>query len=131
MTLLCDFQTIIGDNAQTVRPQPSGDPVQLGVVFRTGGRIAGSSEVDRPQTSSRTAFLSYSVRGMVGTAQVFVNHNGPVGLITASSGTAWSTQFIAMAGERLNDGDNTITVQSITDQFEIKDLICFYHQDSD
>ena len=39
----------------------------------------------------------YSVRKMVGTAEVYLNDHEPfVGRITASSGTAWSTQVIAM-----------------------------------
>ena len=126
MTVLCDFQTIIGDVRQNVPVAGSGAEVPLGSSFNTGGRIAGAQE-----TGGQGALLIYSVRFMVGTAQVFVNDsNESVGTITPSSGTAWSTQLIAMAGSRLNDGNNRITLRNVTDAFEIKDLICYYHQSS-
>jgi hypothetical protein len=93
MTVLCDFQTTIGDGGQNVPVAGSGAEVPLGSAFNTGGRIAGASE-----SGGQSAFLIYSVRNMVGTAQVFVNDNEQsVGTITPSSGTAWSTQLIAMA----------------------------------
>jgi hypothetical protein len=122
MTVLADFQTIIGDRAQTVERRPGVQ--QLGVAFDTGGRIAGDSEV-----GGHGAFLIYSVTGLVHTTEVFVNGEGPVGTIEASP-EVWSTQVIAMGGFRLNSGQNSITVRDVTDRFFIKDLICFYHQDS-
>ena len=126
MNVLCDFQTIIGDVAQPVPVAGPGAEVPLGDPFNTGGRIAGNQEV-----GSDTAFLIYSVRGMVGTAQVFVNDSEEFnGIITPSSGTGWSTQLIALAGFRLNDGNNRITLRNVTDAFTIKDLICYYHQSS-
>lgn len=124
MTVLCDFQTIVGDAGQNVPVAGAGAEVPLGASFNTGGRIAGGSE-----GGGQSAFLIYSVRNMVGTAQVFVNDSDEsVGTITASSGTSWSTQLIALAGSRLNDGGNRITLRNVTDAFTIKDLICFYHQ---
>ena len=126
MTVLCDFQTIIGEVAQPVPVTGPGAEVPLGNPFDTSGRIAGPSE-----TGGSSAFLIYSVRGMVGTAQVFVNDSDEFnGIITPSSGTGWSTQLIALAGFRLNDGDNRITLRNVTDAFTIKDLICYYHQSS-
>jgi hypothetical protein len=130
MTVLGDFQTIIGDERQSVPVAGSGAEVPLGQNFNTGGRIAGTLE-SGPEQGGRSAFLIYSVRFMVGTAQVFVNDSDQsVGTITPSSGTAWFTQLIAMAGSRLNDGNNRITLRNVTDAFEIKDLICFFHQSS-
>jgi hypothetical protein len=135
MTVLADFQIIIGDAPQTINEVPPDAERNLGGKFRTGGRIPGTQEVDPRDPSSQSAFLMYSVRNMVGTAEVYLNDQATfVGRITPSSGTAWSTQVIAMGGQRLNDvnqGDNQITLKNVTDQFEIKDLICFYHQDSD
>lgn len=126
MTVLADFQTIIGDVGQeVVRSQNPGQ--QLGVAFNTGGRIAGNDD----ELGGDGAFLIYSVSNVFHTAEVFVNGKGPVGSIEASSGNTWSTQVITMAGTRLNSGQNTISVGVITDPFFIKDLICFYHQDSD
>jgi hypothetical protein len=126
MTVLCDFQTIICDVAQPVPVTGPGAEVPLGNPFDTSGRIAGPSE-----TGGSSVFLIYSVRGMVGTAQVFVNDSDEFnGIITPSSGTAWSTQLIALAGSRRNDGNNRITLRNVTDAFTIKDLICYYHQSS-
>src|SRR5687767_2851559 len=110
MTVLCDFSTIIGDNAQTVPVAGAGAEVPLGNVFGAGGRIASGSE-----TGSEAALLIYSVRGMVGTAQVFVNDSTDVvGTITPSSGTAWSTQMIAIAGSRLTStANNRIRLRNV------------------
>jgi hypothetical protein len=84
--------------------------------FNTGGREAGS-----------TALLVYSVRNLTGSAQVFINgHN--VGTITATSGSVFFTQLIAVSGNQINDGNNEIVLRNVTDPFTIKDLICFFHQ---
>jgi len=131
MTVLCDFQTIIGDVGQPIPVAGPGAEVPLGHPdgFNTGGRIAGGPASG--EVGGDTAFLIYSVRGMVGTAQVFVNDSDEFnGIITPSSGTGWSTQLIALAGFRLNDGNNRIILRNVTDAFTIKDLICYYHQSS-
>lgn len=126
MTVLADFHTIIGDNAQRIPFSPADIDRhhQLGVDFDTGGRISSDGEV-----GGSAAFLIYTVGSLsFGGAQVFVNGQGPVGVIQPSS--AWSTQVIAMAGSRLASGMNQITVTRVTEEFWIKDLICFYHQSS-
>jgi len=120
MTVLADFQTIIGDQAQRVEP---GDVRQLGIAFDTGGRRTSDGEL-----GGDAAFLLFTVTELFQTVDVFVNGAGPVGTIQPSQ-DVWSTQVIAMAGSRLNSGQNRITVRT-TDPFWIKDLICFYHQDS-
>lgn len=125
MTVLADFKMIVDDSGQIIPTASGSAEVALGNgSFNTGGRL-----------SNETAFLIYSLRDMVGTAQVFVNRtDGPdefVGTITPSSGTAWSTQLIAMGGSELIDGNNRIILKNVTDSFRIKDVICFYHQDSD
>src|SRR3954453_2264245 len=98
MTVLCDFNTIIGDTPQNVPVAGPGAEVPLGDAFDAGGRIASSNE-----KGAEGALLIFSVRGMIGTAQVFVNDsNDVVGTISPSAGTAWSTQIIAIAGSRLN-----------------------------
>jgi hypothetical protein len=123
MTVLCDFQTIIGDRAQRVERE-AGEQ-QLGEDFNTGGRITGETEV-----GGNGAFLIYTVTELFQQIDVFVNGEGPVGTIQPSQ-DVWSTQVITMAGFRLNSGQNSVTVRDATDNFWIKDLICFYHQDSD
>ncbi|WP_448624670.1 hypothetical protein [Geodermatophilus sp. URMC 64] len=129
MTVLCDFNTVIGDNPVAVNPTGIGAEVPLGNPFSAGGRIASNTE-----TGPEGALLIFSIRNMTGTAQVFVNDsNEAVGVIRPSPGTAWSTQIIAMAGFRLNGADgnvNRIRLRDVTDAFEIKDLVCFYHQNS-
>lgn len=122
------FATIIGDVGQEVPTALPGAEVQLGSTFNTGGRRAGASE-----TGGESAFLMFSVVGMLGSARVILN-DSDVGEITASSatvirGTAWSTQLIAIAGTQLKDGPgNRIVLRNVTDRFVIKNLICFYHQ---
>jgi hypothetical protein len=140
MTVLCDFFTIIGDgggNGITVHPVDFEGESPLGDPFNTGGRIATdeahAAESGRKEGGHSTAFLIYSVRNMTGTAQVFLNNSElPVGIITPSPpNSVWCTQMIAMAGFRLHDGDNQLTLKHVTDTFNIKDLICYFHQDSD
>jgi hypothetical protein len=127
MVVLCDFNTIVGDVPVDVPVTGPGAEVPLGNPFDTGGRIASSSE-----TGPEGALLIFSVRNMTGTAQVFVNDVN-VGTIRLSPGTAWSTQMIALAGSRLNGAsgnNNRIRLENVTDAFQLKDLVCFYHQNS-
>jgi hypothetical protein len=131
MTVLADFQTIIGDGGQEVSRNinyPQTPAQQLGVLFEAGGHIEGQGE-----TGGRNAFLMFSVTGVLQNAEVFVNGEGPVGFISRSPAVQneWSTQLIAISGERLQNAGNSITVRVVNDAFFIKDLICFYHQDSD
>jgi hypothetical protein len=58
---------------------------------------------------------------------VLINNHLVVG-ITPTSGSTFSTQLIAVSSSQLNDGNNEIVLRSVTDPFEIKDLICFFHQ---
>jgi hypothetical protein len=136
MTVLADFQTILGDDLGTVQiPLDPDDEVTLG-FFRAGGRIPGTEEAGLEQ-GGRSAFLIYSVRNMAGTAQVWIDNGVEggtgtrVGDISPSSGTTWFTQLIAVSGRVLIDGLNRIYLKNVRERFDIKDLICFYHQDSD
>ncbi|MFN7955304.1 MAG: hypothetical protein U0610_26500 [bacterium] len=114
-----DFTMIVGDNAIAI-PIVSGPgevPVPLdGSGFSTGAR-----------KSSDTALLMYSVKNMTGSAQVYINGN-LVGSITATSGSFWTTQMIAVAGGQINDGVNHLVLKNVTDGFSLKDLFCFFHQ---
>lgn len=115
MTVLCDFIQIIGDTGQAISQTSTGAEVPL-PDFNTGGR-----------EGSLTALLVYSAKNLAGSAQVFINNHN-VGTITATSGTVFSTQLIAVSGNQLNDGNNEIVLKNVTDPFTIKDLICFFHQ---
>ena len=125
MTVLADFQTIIGDNPQQVN---TGVKFQkLGDNFDTSGRRFSNSEI-----GGDAAFLIFSVLDVRFDTEVFVNREGPVGIINHTEPGHWSTQIIAMAGVRLKSGLNSIEVGDVRQgPFLIKDLICFYHQDSD
>jgi hypothetical protein len=127
MTVLCDFQTIIGDNGQDV-PETSSE--QLGVPFFTGGRLDSTGEV-----GGTGAFLIYEVTGVVTNVQVFINNDeDPIGEISSTRSTPneWVTQIITMAGRRLRSQQaNGIFVGNVNNSFAIRKLICFYHQDSD
>ena len=114
-TILCDFVQIVGDAPKPVRQTSQGSEVPL-PSFNTGRRV-----------SNRTALLLFSARNLDGSAQVFINNN-LVGGITATPGSMFSTQMIAVPGTQLNDGTNEIVLKRVTDSFEIKDLICFFHQ---
>lgn len=115
MTILCDFIQILGDNLKTISRTEGDTEVPLD-NFKTLHRQA-----------SKTALLMLVVRNLAGSATVVIN-NERVGAITATSGTVFSTQLIAVAGSTLNDGDNEIVLKDVTDPFELKDVICFFHQ---
>src|SRR5690349_2094501 len=119
MPVLSDWIQIVGDASITI-PQVAGPaevPVPLnGDPFGTGGRVG-----------NETALLVFSVKNMTGTAQVFIN-GSEVGSITPTSGSLWSTQLIAVSGSQLNDGNNHMVLRNVTDSFNLKDLMCFFHQ---
>jgi hypothetical protein len=128
MTVLADFNIIIGDVALGFGITPQAKQ-QLG-EFNTGGRIRSDGEV-----GGNAAFLMFSVEGVQVAIDVFINGQKITGPITPTT-PGWHTQIIALAGSRLNDGNNEITVglpdgATATTSFQMKDLICFYHQDSD
>lgn len=135
MPVLCDFIQIVGDT-----PVEIGDSLPVWeATFNTGGRHA-----------SGTAFLIFNVRGLTFT-DVNVNvkiNNQVIGHIARYGGlnddernnTAkyWYTQMIAMKGSTLNNGSNEIQIEAVGfpgatntnkfDNFELKDVICFFHQ---
>lgn len=135
MAVLCDFTLIIGDAPVTI-----GDPQPVWEArFDTGGRHAPGK-----------AFLIFNVRGLTFTAMnvnVKIN-NFVIGQIARYGGlndeerrdTAnyWYTQMIAMEGSRLNNGSNEIQIEAVGfpgatntnkfDDFELKDMMCFFHQ---
>ncbi|MGY1830153.1 hypothetical protein ACI8AA_06935 [Geodermatophilus sp. SYSU D01180] len=131
MVMLADFTTIIGDTAVSVPVVSPGAEFQLGSPFDTGGRLPGTSE-----TGISSALLMFAVRNMSGTAQVTINDDDDVvGTITPSPSqlNIWSTQVIAFAGSRLSSAsgtNNRIRLRNVTDAFQIKDVVCFFHQDS-
>ena len=135
MPVVCDFIQIVGDSPVTI-----GDGLPVWEkTFNTGGR-----------SSSSTAFLLFNVRGLTHTdrdVDVKIN-NQVIGQIARYGGlnnaerddTAkyWYTQMIAMNGSTLNNGDNEIQIEAVGwpgatasnqfDDFQLKDVMCFFHQ---
>ena len=121
MPVLSDFIQIVGDSNVNIPVVAGAAEVPVptnGNPFNTGGREA-----------NQTALLMYYVRNMTGSAQVFLNGN-LVGSITPTSGALWTTQLIALSGNQINDGNNQMVLRNVTDAFNLKDVMCFFHQSS-
>lgn len=135
MPVLCDFTLIQGDGPVTI-----GDGLPVWEkTFNTGGR-----------RSDQPALLIFNVRGLTRTndsVNVKVNNTvvGQIhpygGLTTAQKDDTakyWYTQLIAMNGTELKDGNNEIQIEAVGfpestptnkfDDFNLKDVVCFFHQ---
>jgi hypothetical protein len=135
-TVLADFTMIVGDSPVQVPITQGTARVTLpepGTQFDTGGRLKFAE-----------AILIFSIRllGIGESASVFVN-NTQVGTIQGSQGSAphlvpglageqpgeFRTQFITFAGKMLKaDQGNTLSLGNVSHAFEIKDVVCFFHQ---
>ena len=125
-TVLCDFIKIVGDG-ETLIEKVEGVGGQPLPNFNTGGRRA-----------DQTALLVYSVKNVVGTPQVFINGK-KVGTITATlpkdKDTAallkdiYFMQSIEVQGNEIKDGvPNQIVVKNVIQDFKIKNVNLFFHQ---
>jgi hypothetical protein len=135
MPVLCDFTQIVGDSPVTI-----GDSLPVWEKsFGTGGRQA-----------DETALLIFNIRGLTyatNTVNVKINNQvvGQIhpygGLNNAERDDAakyWYTQMIAVSGSTLVDGNNEIQIDAVGfpgatntnkfDDFQLKDVICFFHQ---
>lgn len=143
MTVLADFNIIIHDEPQGVTVQP-GKRSPLGARFNTGGRLGEG----QGQTGPLAAFIMFSVLNLPVPLHVFVNCeepnegicNDPIGTMDANNPPDWNSQVLTISGGRLKSGDGNINEISVAlppgspvaaATFRIKNLICFYHQDSD
>ena len=115
-----------------------GRPSPLGTRFSTGGRLGEGSG----QTGALGAFIMFSVLNLQVRLDVFVNGEGPIGTMDPNPQGApgWNSQVLCMSGGRLKSGDgfnNEISVALpptslvAPTTLRIKNLICFYHQDSE
>ncbi len=135
MPVVCDFTQIIGDSPVTI-----GDPrLVWEKTFNTGGRNSGSS-----------GFFIFNVRGLT-YANVDVKvklNNKVVGNISRYGGLNdadrnenakyWYTQMVAFNGSDLKNGNNEIQIEAVGfpgstssnkfDDFQVKDMMCFFHQ---
>jgi hypothetical protein len=101
-------------------PQLTGNAQIALPDFNTGGRATGTGP-------HRKAQLMLSARNLTGSAAVLIN-NTFVGSITATPGAVFSTQMISVPGDLLNSGNNDIILKEVTDPFELKNVVCFFHQ---
>ena len=136
MTVLADFNTIIPEDPQNI-PVRQGQQSPLGTRFNAGGRLGEGSG----QTGAHGAFIMFSVLNLLVPLDVFVNGEGPIGTMDPNppGGAGWYSQVLCMSGGRLKSGDGLNNEISVTlppaspvgtAAFMIKNLICFYHQDS-
>lgn len=133
MPILSDFVTIVGDQR-----------ILIGDDSNSSGFTENFRTADR--RDDRNAFISFMVRGMTQTvenAEFFVN-DILVGSLENNNGgnrNLWHTQLITLSGDRLNDGENTLRVDTVPiapgtqgagnfDDFTITNVTCHFHQDS-
>lgn len=146
MPVLCDFTLIVGDS-----PISLGDSNQVWEEdFDTGGRRSNSPgflifNVRHLTHSNHDVVVSFNGN------QVGVIYNyrpGGAGIDSTNinqpekwrQADHWYTQMIAFSGDQLNSGKNTIQIQAVQfpehtrtneyDDFQIKDMICFFHQEA-
>lgn len=117
-TVVCDFIQIVGDGPVTIGANVTELP------FSTGGRVSGNDVAS-------TALLLFNLKGLTtATIPVKVN-NVVVGNIYPYAGANanhWYTQMVALTGTQLVNGTNEIQLESNSDSFQIKNMVCFFHQ---
>lgn len=137
MAVLCDFIEIVGDSSVTIGDsQPVWEK-----AFNTGGR-----------NSSGTALLIFNIKGLTyATSSVAVKiNNTTVGNLYPYKckddaerdivSQNWYTQMISVSGSTIKDGNNEIQINAVGypgatssnmyDDFQIKNVVCFFHQSS-
>ena len=131
MPVVSDFTVIQGDDRITI-----GDGNTLWeATFSTSARV-----------ESEPAILIFNVRGLTDTnVDVVVKvNNAQVGTIRRYNGGSdnagnWYTQMIRVEGATLNSGNNELQIEAVGwpgatagnmfDDFDLKDVVCFFHQD--
>lgn len=118
MAVFADFIPIVGDEFVQVNQTTGGVDFPLG-DFRLGGA-----------RRDQTVLLMMSVRFLEGRASIVLNGR-KVGAIVRNSSPQWITQHIVIGGNCLAaDGSNHIALRDVTDLLQIKNCVCFFHQDS-
>jgi hypothetical protein len=132
MPVVSDFTVIQGDGRITIGD--SGTTLWE-ATFGTGGRAA-----------NEIAFLIFNVRGLTdATTDVAVKVNnvevGTIRRYASGNNNAgdWYTQMITVDGSTLNSGNNELQIEAVGwpgatagnmfDDFDLKDVICFFHQE--
>ena len=133
MAILSDFVSVMENKNFNVQIGDGNNENGWTEPFRTGSRRA-----------DRTAYITFMVKGMTLTnenANVFINDR-KVGVLFNNKGgnpNHWQTQTIALSGSDLNDGENVLRVEPVTnagtsggtfDDFFIRNVYCHFHQNS-
>jgi hypothetical protein len=127
-TILSDFTHISGSD-KTV-PQAGEQEVALSEDFNTGG-IRGE----------RSAVLMFSVRPVAdpprpAQADVYINDTKVGEILVTTPGPMYTVQTIAIPVAsrvpfKATDGqDNLFAIKNVPRAFAIKDIVCFFHQES-
>ena len=121
MPVVSDFVEILGDSPETINNQGWQKE------FNTSGRESGTS-------AARAAFLLFNVKGITSfIVPVRVNDVivGQIFPYQSSNTSYWYTQMIALDGSQLRNGNNTVRINAqVNDTFEIKNMVCFFHQNA-
>lgn len=122
-TVLADFTYLVGDGPVTVPVTSVSNQVAFSRTFHTGG-----IRTDQP------VMLMFSVRNMgTGQADVFINDND-VGNVTSTLQGTFTTQTIIIGkgedAEFKGDQQNEFAIKNVSNDFQIKDIVCFFHQES-
>jgi len=126
-TILSDFFHIKG--ADGAVPQAIGDVAAMSEKFNTGGILG-----------NRAVLLMFSVKPVANPplpaqGDVYINEHN-VGSILVTAHNMFTTQTIAIAAAsgvefKSTDGrDNELAIKNVPRAFQIKDVVCFFHQES-
>lgn len=118
MTVLADFAEVLGDQGQPIGVAQGNASVAL-PPFNTGGRLGGHS-----------AFLMFLASGLQGSAGIFVNGQHVGAVFPTGPGNVVSTQMASFSGAVLKDGTNTVELRNVTEAFHLRNVYCFFHQNS-
>ena len=129
MTVLADYVVILRNETFPVAATHGTATVTLPGKWSTGGRWPGGN-----------AIFMYAVRGLAGSAEMWINNGSedhvvglPGGQITSTaSATRWETQMLMLGADHLNGSGgnkNTLFFKNVTDDFEIRTIVCFFHQE--
>lgn len=124
-TILADFTHIMGDGPQDV-DTAAGNAVGFSRSFATGGVRTDQSIV-----------LMFAVRNKGTTpADVLINDVN-VGRVTSTAIGAFTTQIITITGggteaKAFKATNNVFAITNVSDPdgFQIKSIVCFFHQES-
>jgi hypothetical protein len=123
MTILADFVHILG-NAQVfgVDEVSGTGEVPIRNAFNTGGAIRSDGILLMVQARSNLAIR----------AEIFLNREFAAELNSMPTGEFWTTHQFALPGSFLaRSGNNRVVFKNVVNYFQIRNFVCFYHQDSD